>query len=133
MPTAISSMAKSRRSFNIGLGEVLFQVTFLDVLDRVPTDAEMLGHGLDGHVLRQFQRIALEGVRVAPPRFGKADGHLTRDVAVVAFHAGICRKTWVFLLPMGRLRNSACSPPWAVTCREPHAAQRRGVTFLTHA
>jgi hypothetical protein len=64
----------------LGLAETPPQVAGLDVLDGVPTDAEMLGDVLDGHVPAQFQGVALEGASVAAAGFG--EGHL--DLADVA-------------------------------------------------
>src|SRR5262249_10353135 len=57
-------------------GEAALQVALLDVLDDVPADAQVGGHGLDGHVLRQLQGVALEGAGVAAARVGEGHVHL---------------------------------------------------------
>jgi len=59
------------------LGEVAPQVTLLEVLDDVPTDAPVLGHGLDGHVPPQFQGITFEAGGVSAAFVGKRELHLT--------------------------------------------------------
>src|SRR5262249_49807962 len=59
-----------------GPGHTALQVALLDVLDDVPTDAQVVGHRLDGHVLRQLQSVALEGAGVAAARVGKGHIHL---------------------------------------------------------
>ena len=48
------------------------QVGLLDLLDHVPTDAQMVRHVLDGHVLRKFQGVPLKGFSVRDARIGKA-------------------------------------------------------------
>src|SRR5262245_24583347 len=73
--------------FELGLGKMPLEVAFLNVLDRIPADTEVSGNILDGHALRQFQGVALEGVRVAKTRVGKRELHLPRDLAVVALDA----------------------------------------------
>ena len=57
----------------LGLGEPPLQIAFLDVLDNVPTDIEMPGRVLDGGELRELQRVAFKGVRVAPARIGEGN------------------------------------------------------------
>jgi hypothetical protein len=47
------------------------QLTFLYLLDRVPSNPQMHGHVLDRHVPRQFQHISFKGVRVTQPLIGK--------------------------------------------------------------
>jgi hypothetical protein len=56
----------------LGLAKAPLERPGLDVLDGVPADLQVLGHVLDGHVLRQFQGIALEGPRVVLLGVGKA-------------------------------------------------------------
>jgi hypothetical protein len=52
MPLADGDLVDGQKTqvLELRLGEVLFQVALLDVFDRVPTDAEVIGHVLDGHV-----------------------------------------------------------------------------------
>jgi hypothetical protein len=57
----------------LGLAKAALQGTGLDVLDHVPTDLEMFGHILDGHVAGQFQDITLEGAGVVLLGVGKAE------------------------------------------------------------
>jgi hypothetical protein len=72
----------------LGLAVMLLEVAFLDLFDGVPTDPQVLGHVLDGHVLAQLQGVALEGPGMSPPRFGEGHVHLTGDLARLALHAG---------------------------------------------
>src|SRR3974390_594845 len=72
----------------LGLGVASAQVTFLDVLDDVPTDAQVPGHVEDGHAPRQFQGIALEGFGVGSPWVGKGDLHLADHATGPADDAG---------------------------------------------
>jgi hypothetical protein len=51
------------------------QIAFLDVFDRVPTDPEVLGNILNGHVPRKV--IAFKGVRVMLARVGERDPDLS--------------------------------------------------------
>src|SRR5688572_9945918 len=60
----------------LGLAEASQERAGLDVLDGVPAYLQVLGHVLDGHVLRQFQGIAFEGTRVMLAWIGKAQLHL---------------------------------------------------------
>jgi hypothetical protein len=64
----------------LGLAETPLEVFGLDVLDGVPTDLEVLGHVLDGHVPGQIQGVALEGAGVAFLGIGEADLDLTHAV-----------------------------------------------------
>ena len=57
----------------LGLAEAALQGAGLDVLDGVPTDLEVLGHVLDGHVPGQLQGVALEGAGVAFLGIGEAE------------------------------------------------------------
>ena len=68
----------------LGLAETPLQMPLLDVLDDVPTDAEVPGHILDGRELGQLQGIALEGVRVGPPRIGERNLDLPGVLAAEA-------------------------------------------------
>jgi hypothetical protein len=64
----------------LGLAEAPLQVAGLDVLDGIPTDLEVVGHVLDGHVPRQFQGVALEGPGIAFLGVGESDFHLANAV-----------------------------------------------------
>ena len=59
----------------------------MDVLDLVPADAQVASHVLDGHVLRQFQGVAFEGMRVANAWVGKGEFDLAGDMTMLAFEA----------------------------------------------
>ena len=63
------------------MNETALEAFGLDVLDRVPTDLQVLGHVLDGHLPGQVQSVALEGAGVAFLGIGKADLHLAHAVA----------------------------------------------------
>ena len=65
----------------LGLAEAALEVAGLDVLDGVPTDLEVLGHVLDGHVPGQVQGITLEGTGVAFLGVGETDLHLADRAA----------------------------------------------------
>src|SRR5258708_6759315 len=71
----------------VGSSKTALQVAFLDVLDDVPTDVQVPGHGLDGHMVRQLQGIALEGTGVAPARIGETEVHLADQIASPAADA----------------------------------------------
>ena len=58
----------------------------LDLLDGVPTDLQMLGDILDGHVPRQLQGIALERPRVPLHGIGEPDFHLPGQTALSAIN-----------------------------------------------
>jgi hypothetical protein len=58
------------------------QGTFLNALNQVPTDPQMLGHIPDGHVLRQLQNVTLEGMGVGTPLVGEVHRHLANLAAV---------------------------------------------------
>ena len=53
-----------------GTRQAALQVAFLDVLDDVSTDAQVRGHGLDGHVLRQLQGDLGPALAVVAPQQG---------------------------------------------------------------
>src|SRR5262249_53826077 len=72
----------------LGLGIAPRQVALLDVLDRVPADAEVMGDVLDGHVAEQLQGVALEGLGVAAPRVGEGDLDLADGATGAALDAG---------------------------------------------
>ena len=59
------------------------QVGLLDLLDHVPTDAQVLGHVLDGHVPGEFQGVPLKGFGIGDARIGKANLHLSDHAAVI--------------------------------------------------
>ena len=56
-------------------------LAFLDVFDDVPTDAQVVGHRLDGHVLGQLQGVTLKRPGVAAPRVGEGHVHLAYHAA----------------------------------------------------
>ena len=66
----------------LGLAETLLQGAGLDVLDHVPAHLEMLGHVLDGHVLRQLQDVPFEGAAVVLLGVGKTQLDLPCQAAV---------------------------------------------------
>jgi hypothetical protein len=63
---------------------MLLEVAFLNVLDRVPADAEVESNILDRHVPKQIQGIAFKGMRVAETWVGEGELPLSRDMTVVA-------------------------------------------------
>ena len=62
-------------------GKLLLEVPFLDILDDIPGDMEMAGHVEDGHVLREFEDIALEGTGIGETGIGKTEFHLADGIA----------------------------------------------------
>ena len=65
----------------LGFLETNLQPPLLDFLDRVPSDAEMGGHGLDRHVPREIQHVTLKGMGVAASLVGERDLGLARLAA----------------------------------------------------
>ena len=76
------------QALELGLGIATTEVALLDVLDDVPTDAQVAGHIKDGRAPRQLQDVPLEGLGIAPPRVGEGDLDLTDDPAGPAGDAG---------------------------------------------
>jgi hypothetical protein len=72
----------------LGLAEAALQGAGLDVLDGVPTDLQVFGHVLDGHVLGQVQDVTLEGAGVVLLGVGEAELDLPHPAAVEAAHSG---------------------------------------------
>lgn len=54
---------------------------FSSILDHVPSDVEMIGHDLNGHVPTNFQRLAFEHTGIAVAKFGEVDKNLADHVA----------------------------------------------------
>ena len=71
----------------LGLAEAALEVLGLDLLDGVPTDHQMVGDILDGHVPGQFQGIAFEGTGVVLLGVGEGDFDLADLAAVEAANA----------------------------------------------
>jgi hypothetical protein len=69
-------------------GEVLLQVTFVDVLDDVPTHPPMLRHVLHRHPPAEFQDIPLEHMSVRAAGVGQPDVDLPDNPAGPALDAG---------------------------------------------
>ena len=61
-----SNSQKSRERLQLRPGVMSFQVFFLNLLDHVPTHAQVMRHILDRHVSRQFQHIASKGLSNYP-------------------------------------------------------------------
>jgi hypothetical protein len=55
---------------------------FLDILNRVPTDSQMMSHVCHGHVFAQIPDIALEALGISAIRLSKPSLHLPRDSTV---------------------------------------------------
>ena len=72
----------------LGLGEAAREIALLDLLDRVPSDAQVAGDIADGHAPRQLQGVPLEGPGIGAPGIGKGDLDLTDHVASRAFDTG---------------------------------------------
>ena len=73
--------------FEPNLGEATRQVAFLNVLDDVPADAQVLGDIADGHAAPQIQGVAHEGEGVATSRVGEWDLDLSHYATGLAFNA----------------------------------------------
>ena len=58
--------------------EAFFEVSFLNGFDQIPAHAQMLSDSLDAHVSAQVQDVALEGLGIMKPAFGKAKLGLSR-------------------------------------------------------
>jgi hypothetical protein len=54
-------------------GKSPLEISLLDILDRVPTDSQVVSHIPHGHVPAQLQHVPLESPRVSPIRVGKGD------------------------------------------------------------
>ena len=98
--------------------EPLLQVGLLDFLDHIPTDAQMVRHVLNGHILRKFQGITLKGFSVGDARISKSNLHLPDDTATMTLHRGPpgpsrsvcsqwepCENDGRFVLAQSRLRT----------------------------
>jgi hypothetical protein len=59
--------------------KAVLQVAFLDVLDGIPADAEMMGHVLNRHEPTQLQGITLKSLDVTATRVGEGQRDLTGD------------------------------------------------------
>ena len=94
----------------LGLAEAALQVAGLDVLDDVPTDLQVLGHVLDGHVPRQLQGVALEGAGVVLLGIGKADLDLPAGRSRSS-GPGHLEVQQAGLPPMGTVRKVRSTPP----------------------
>ena len=68
--------------------KVLSQVLFLNVLHDVPTNAEVVGNVLDGHVADQFKHIPSERSRVSPAWIGHANANLSTNTTGLAADTG---------------------------------------------
>ena len=53
----------------------------MSILDHVPSDVEMIGHDLNGHVPTKFQRVAFEHTGIAVAKIGEVDTNLADHVA----------------------------------------------------
>jgi hypothetical protein len=69
-------------------GNMPLQLTFVNVLDDVPTYPQMIGHILHRHPPAEFQDIPLEGVAVGAAGVGQADACLPNNAAGPALDAG---------------------------------------------
>ena len=96
----------------------------------IPTDLEMLGDILDGHVPRQFQGIALEGMGVAPPRFGEADLHLTYELAIVTLHTRNLHEDMGLLAADGKAVEQTMFPAVGRDVLRPTGGTAECVTIL---
>lgn len=72
---------------DFGPGEFPTKVTLLDILDHVPTHAQMMGHVLNRHMLGKLQDIPFKLPDEAPVVIGKADFDLPDHAAGAALHA----------------------------------------------
>src|SRR2546425_13050054 len=71
----------------LGPGETTPEIVLDDILDDVPTDAQVAGHILDGHEAGQLQGVAAERLRVAAPGLGEGQRHLADGTARPALDA----------------------------------------------
>ena len=62
------------------------QIGFLNILDHVPTDAQVLGDILDGHIEGKFQGVPLKGFGIGDARVGEVDLHLSHYAAAATLH-----------------------------------------------
>jgi hypothetical protein len=67
--------------FELGTGKTLFQISFLDVFDYIPTDSQMSGDIQNRHVPTQLQRISLKGLGVSEARICKTQMDLPDQIA----------------------------------------------------
>jgi len=72
LSSSLRSQAVASGSFNVQG----FRQAFGGIVGRVPTDAQVRGHVLDRHIPRQFERVPLKRMRVAPTRIGEGHAHL---------------------------------------------------------
>ena len=81
-------MAMCRKVLQFRPVKTPFQVSLLDFLDYIPTDAQVVGDILDGHVPQEFQGVPLKGFGVRHAGIGKANLDLSDDFALAALHPG---------------------------------------------
>ena len=79
-------MAMLAETLEFRPGESAIQVSFLNVLDDVPTHIQMFGYVLDRHTLTQFQSVSLELAGITPALIGETKLDLTQTVAGHAKH-----------------------------------------------
>ncbi len=74
--------------FQFRLVKTPLQIGLLDLFDHVPTDAQVVRHVLDGHVLGELQGIPLKGFAIADARIGEPQLHLSDRAAATTLHPG---------------------------------------------
>jgi hypothetical protein len=94
-----------------------FEMPLLDFLDRIPTDLQVPGHALHGHVLRQFQHVTLEAACMAPVLVGKPDFHLACDPAPFTENPGDVEHNLNWPASNGQQAESARDFPAALDVR----------------
>ena len=74
--------------FQLRFAKSSLEVLLLNVLDHVPTDHQVLGNILDGHVPRQLQGVTLKGFGIADTGIGEADLDLPDGTTAETLHSG---------------------------------------------
>jgi hypothetical protein len=70
-----------------GSFEPMAQIPFEDILYGIPTDPQMVGDILDGHMAAKRQYIAFKGSGVGPAFFGESEFDLAHDLTTQTFNA----------------------------------------------
>ena len=73
--------------FQFGMGESSLQIPFLSFIDHVPSDIEMTGYVLDGHVPAKFQCVAMESPFIGVARIGEVNTNMANQVSGVTPHS----------------------------------------------
>ena len=73
--------------FQFRMGESFLQIPFLNILDHIPSDVEMTGYVLNGHVPAKFQGVAFECPCIGVARIGEVNPNLANQITGATPHS----------------------------------------------